>query len=82
MEHIDFGSILLVAAAVSLVQQWLKSKAWSSLGKKAFAIILSLIAAGCYIYFKDTAFWATFITILVSASAIYALFVKDLFPKE
>lgn len=82
IKNIDLGSIVLVAAAVSLVQQWLKSKSWGSLGKKLFAVLLSLVAAGIYIYFKDTAFWATFLSILASASAIYAFFVKDLFPKE
>lgn len=82
MENIEFGYIAIVAAAVSLLQQFLQSKDWSGLGKRLFTIGLSLVAACVYIFFKDTSFWVTFVSILVAASAVYAFVVKDLFPKE
>ncbi len=82
METIDIGSVLLVGAMVSIIQQWLKSRSWGEITKRLFSVCLALGAAGIYILFKETAFWATFLSILVSASAIYAFFVKDLFPKN
>ncbi len=82
MENIQFGSIMIVGTIVSILVQWLKSKTWGNLTKKVFAVALSIAAAGFYIFFKDSAFWPTFIAILASASLAYTFIVKDLFPKE
>lgn len=82
MENIDLFSILIVGALVSVFQQWIKGKTWSTLAKKLLVIFISLSASGIYILFKDSAFWPTFIAILGAASTLYALLIKDLLPKE
>ncbi len=82
MANIDFTTIVIVGAAISLLQQVIKQKSWSDNAKKASVIGLSLAASGAYIALKDSAFWDTFVSILASASTVYALVIKDLFPKE
>jgi len=82
MENIDLGAILIVGSGVSLLQQFVKARSWSSLAKKALVVTLSLASAGIYIMFKETAFWATFVGVLLTASTVYAMVIKDLFPVE
>ncbi len=82
MANIDLGTIVIVGASISLIQEFLQSKSWSNTVKKALAVILSLGAAAVYVAFKDSAFWTTFVSILASASAVYALVIKDLFSKK
>lgn len=78
MANIDFQTIVIVGAAVSLLQEFIQSKGWSSFAKSVFAIVLSLGAATVYIALKDTAFWATFLSILAVASAVYAFLIKGI----
>lgn len=82
MANIDFTTLVIVGAVISLIQQFLKQKSWSTNAKKALIIVLSLGASAVYIAFKDSAFWGTFVSILGSASAVYALLIKDLFPSK
>ncbi len=78
MANIDFQTIVIVGAAVSLIQEFIQSKAWSAFAKRVLVIVLSLGAAAVYIALKDTAFWATFLSILTIASAVYAFLIRGI----
>lgn len=82
MANIDFTTIAIVGAALTFLQEFIQSKAWSANKKRLFSIVLSLGAAAVYVAFKDSAFWETFVTILTVASAVYALVIRWLFPSK
>lgn len=80
MTNIDLGSIVIVGAAISFLQEFIQAKQWSNTVKRGLVIVLSIIAAAIYVSLKDSAFWATFVTILSIASTVYLFVIKQLFP--
>lgn len=75
-------SIGIIGVLVSIFQQYIKDSTWTTNAKKLLVIGLSVLAAAIYIMFKDATFWKVAVEILVTASAAYALVIKDLFPQS
>lgn len=75
----DFMSLVIVGAAVSVLVQIIKKTAGTSRTKTlVLAIVVSLIAAGIYVAFKDTTYWQVALQVLAYASLVYAVLWKQL----
>jgi hypothetical protein len=68
---------IIIAAAVSLFVQWLKSSAklgeYQTLG---LVILVSFFVAAVYTYLVNTGLWDAFAGILVMAGAIYTFIIS------
>lgn len=83
MDSIDFGSLVIVGAIVSLIVQVIKTKLGTSkMASLAAVIVLSLIGGAVYVTLKDTTYWQTILQILMAAGAFYAFIIKQLEPRD
>ena len=78
MQIQDFLQILVVGAALSLLIQFVKNK-WSlnAAGVKGFTLALSLVIGVGYVLLRDTPFWQTIVSILMTASTVWAFFMNE-----
>lgn len=73
----EFLGIMVVGAALSAVLEYLSRKYDPSSGKmKFFTILGAVIVGGGYVWIRSTPWFSTIITVLTSASAVYALILK------
>lgn len=77
MDIQTFLQIGIVGAALSGFVQLIKEKyGTQGFGTKIITVVLALLFSTAFVFLKDTAFWPTIITILGTASTIYALVIK------
>lgn len=73
----DFLAISIVGVALSFLIESIKGFfGEGSFKAKLLTIVLSIIVGGGYALLKSTVWWATILTVLTSASAVYALVLK------
>lgn len=77
MEIQDFIGIAVVGGFLSLLIQIFKNKYGDSNGTKLLTIGLSLFVGGLYVWIRSTSYFETVLLVLTSASAVYALLLKD-----
>ena len=78
METLDFGSLVLVGAVVSLFVQFVKtyletSKFWTL----AAVLVFSLVSGGLYVVLRETSYFETVVQIVLAAGAVYAFVIKQ-----
>ena len=73
-----FGEIAIVGAVVSVLVELIKRK-FGSTGWVSVSVVvfLSLIAGYVYWYLNGTVLWESFLQVLVFASAVYGLLIKQ-----
>ena len=76
--NIDFGSMIIVGAVVSLFVQWLKQSIHGKNTRIGIVLITSVIAGTGYHFLRDTAILQTIVTILMAAGAVYVFLIKQL----
>ena len=70
-------SISIVGVALSGLVQYMKAVyGTSGFVTKAFTVLLAFAVGGLYVWIRETPYFVTFITVLTSASTVYALFLK------
>jgi NADH:ubiquinone oxidoreductase subunit 6 (subunit J) len=84
---IDFSSLVIIGALVSLITQGIKilQKKYTDLNEYftiAVALGLSILVATFYYVTKDTAFWETAGQVLVYAGAVYTFLIQRFEKKE
>lgn len=74
---IDFLSVGIIGAILSVIFQWIKLKFGLDSTKSKVAIAgLSLIVGTGYAFARKTVWWPTALGILASASTVYSLLLK------
>jgi hypothetical protein len=77
MEINDFLAIGVVGAGLSLAIDSLKAKfgttGWAT---KTVTLLLAILIGGLYVWLRQTSYLQTVLTVLGSASVVYALFLK------
>lgn len=74
---VEFLAIAVVGAVLSAIMQIIKEKFGTDSGTSKFLVIgLSLIVGGVYVWVRSTPYWETALTVLMSASTVYALLIK------
>lgn len=81
-EAFNAMQLVLIGALVSVIVTILKLKIQSDGGRILAAVLLSLVAAGIYVAFKDTKYWETFLLVLTFAGAIYTYIIRQLEKSE
>lgn len=77
MNPIDFASLAIVGAIVSVFVQFVKSAAGTSRTWTIVTLILSsLLAGGIYIQFRGTNVWAVALEILTAANTVYGIVIS------
>jgi hypothetical protein len=67
----------IIGIVVSLLAQWLKNSAkTNTAGTYLIVLALSVIAAGIYVFFKDTSIWPLNVEIATVAGVFYAYVIK------
>lgn len=79
MDTQQFLSIALVGAIVSAITEYISRK-FNVTGNSAkmVTILLSVLLGGAVVYLQQTTLWPSIAGVLGSASAIYALLLKDI----
>lgn len=77
MDIQDVLSIAIVASALSLLIEWIKTK-WGmeSTPTKLLTLALAVIVGSLFVFLKGTAYWATIIMVLGVSSTVYGFFLK------
>lgn len=74
----DLLTIGLVGTGLAFLIQWIKSKfGLDSLKTKGLTILLSLIIAAIFYFFKDTTYFANAIGVLSVATVVWAFLIKS-----
>lgn len=75
----EIAQLALVGGIVSVVVQFIKSSVGTSRTWTIATVAgLSLVAGGFYYQFSsNTAFWESFVQILISANAVYGFILKN-----
>jgi hypothetical protein len=78
MEITDFLGITVVGILLSLAVQLLKEK-WPAkpVVVKLLTLTFSVLVGGAYWFLRDTPIWPTIIGVLTTASAVWALLLKN-----
>jgi hypothetical protein len=78
MEIIDFVAIGIVGALLSAIVQVIKDT-WGTESNqtKMITIALSIVIGGAYVWLRSTPFFETTIMVLMAASTVYALLLRD-----
>lgn len=77
MQIEDFLGIGLVGILLSLGVDWAKKKFGTETNTtKAITVGLSIVVGLVYVYFRTTVWWTTILSILGTASTVYALILK------
>ena len=78
MEIQDFLGIVIVGVALSMAIQFIKIKfGINSLKTKAITILLAVVCGTLFYFGSQTSWWQGVITILGTASAFWAFFLKE-----
>jgi len=72
---VDFLAISVIGALLSLAFEYFKSTKGTS--SKLWAIGLSVVVGGVYVFVRDTVWYSTILGILAASSTIYALFLNN-----
>lgn len=73
----DFIGISIVGVILSFIINWGKEYfGTESNATKGITIALSVVVGLVYVYFRSTLWWESILTVLGSASAVYAFFLK------
>ena len=73
---------LLTGVIVSLLAQWFKKLGGLESGKAiGLVLVVSLVGSAVVVYFKDTSWWPTILSVVTYAAAFYGLILKQ-FAKE
>lgn len=77
MDITDFAGITIIGSLLSLSLESIK-KLWGSdtFASRTAIIVLSVVFGGLYFLVRGTAWWATALGILASASTFYSLILK------
>lgn len=70
------GSV--VSLVVALIKHYAGTEGYASI---AASIGVSLVAAAAFWYFKETAYWESFVQILTFATTIYGIVIKQVQDK-
>ena len=76
MEISAFLEIGVIGVALSLVVEYIKTKATSDLDMRAVVLALSVVVGTGYWIVADTAYYQSVIGVLSAASTVYAIFLK------
>jgi uncharacterized membrane protein YeaQ/YmgE (transglycosylase-associated protein family) len=78
MEIIDFVAIGVVGALLSAIVQVIKDT-WGTESNqtKLITIVLSIVIGGAYVWLRSTPFFETTVMVLMAASTVYALLLRD-----
>lgn len=77
MEISTVLSLGVVGAATSVLIQFLKNKyGLESIKAKVFTLVVALVVAGLFYTLTTIGYIETFVSILASASTVYAFFIK------
>ena len=77
MEINDFIAIGVVGAGLSLALSSLKAKfGTKGAGMKAIVLLMSCLVGGLYVWLRATPYFETTMTVLGSATVVYAYFLK------
>lgn len=73
----EFLVIPVVGALMSFLIQSIKNKFGdTSMSTKILTVVLSIVVGAGYSFARNTVYWTTILTVLGSASTVYALFLK------
>ncbi len=73
-----FLALAVVGAFLALVVKYIKEKTGSTGNTTKLLLIVLAVAVGAGVYFlSKTPYWEAVVAILVSASTVYALLIKD-----
>lgn len=72
---VDFLSIGIVGAFLSIAFQQFKSV--YGIKAKIWMVVLSIVVGSIYYFLSQTIWWESIVGVLVSASTVYALFLKQ-----
>jgi intracellular septation protein A len=81
MSGADFGVLIIVGVIASTIVEFIKSNIPSKSLKMLTVAGLSLVFGTIYYFVRDTAYWQTAVTILMTAGAVYAYFWKHVETK-
>lgn len=82
MESLDFGSLIIVGALVSLFTQFIKNVFGTSKTGTLLAVVaFSLVSGGLYVALRDTSYFETVVQILIASGAVYAFVLSRLETK-
>jgi hypothetical protein len=76
--NIDFGSMIVVGAIVSLFIQGIKSNISSKNLRMVAVLLASILAGAAYHFLRDTAILQTIVTVLMAAGSVYVFLLKQL----
>lgn len=78
MDVIDFSSILVVGVFLSFLVQAIKAKfGTTGIKTKLVTLGLAVLVGGLFVFIKMTPFFETIVTVLMTSSTVYALFIKE-----
>jgi len=73
----DFGSMIIVGAVVSLIVQVLKNSLQTSNGWTIVIVLAVSLSAGLfYVLFQNSVWWENFLKVLVAAGAVYTYIIR------
>lgn len=73
----DATQFILIGALVSVIVSLMKRYITSDSGRILAAVVVSLLAAGIYVWLKDSNYWHTFLLVLTFAGAIYTYIIRQ-----
>lgn len=78
MDVVDFSSILVVGVFLSFLVQAIKAKfGTTGIKTKLVTLGLAVLVGGLFVFIKMTPFFETIVTVLMTSSTVYALFIKE-----